>query len=231
MLRLTAPYIIPWLLRLGARDHPDMLWSLKDRPHVALTFDDGPGRHTEELLDVLAAEKVPATFFVLGDRCERLPDVVRRIHQDGHTLALHGMTHGSLTKMSSEAIAKSWKDQREQLQSLVPGLPPLTLCRPPFGHAKERESALAREHGLQLVQMTCLPGRHVLWPAAWEEPPTLMARRVAREIRPGGIITLHDGEDLGRNDKVYTQAEVAKTTRAIVNAVRQQGLDFGTIVP
>ena len=229
MPRLTAPYLIPWLLRLGPFRRPEMTWSLADSPAVALTFDDGPGGHTAELLDVLAENKVRATFFVLGNRCRRHPDLVRRMHHEGHTLGLHGMEHVPFTRLSDKDLADIWEGERSLLGKIVPGLPPVALCRPPFGYAGSREIRLAREHGLQIVQMTCMPGRHVLWPSGWEEPPDLMARRVAREIRPGGIITLHDGEDLGWNDRVYTQPEVVETARGVVIAVRQLGLEFGTI--
>ncbi len=231
MPRLIAPYIIPWLLQLGARNHPGMIWSLGDRPQVALTFDDGPGSYTSGLLDVLAREKISATFFVLGDRSKRFPGMIRRIHAEGHALGLHGMEHRSFTTMSPEELTHSWRQQRELLQEMIPNLPPITLCRPPFGHAGEREFRLAHEYGLRLVLMTCLPGRHILFPPGWEEPPALMARRVAREIRPGGIITLHDGEDVGSQDKVYTQAAVSETAYLVAKAIRQRGLDIGTIDP
>lgn len=229
MLRLTAPYLIPWLLRLGPLRRPEMTWSLPHSPTVALTFDDGPGCHTAELLDVLAAEKIRATFFVLGNRCRRHPDLVRRMHHEGHTLGLHGLEHVPFTRLTAKALVDVWEGERALLGKIVPELPPVTLCRPPFGYAGAREIRLAREHGLKIIQMTCMPGRHVLWPPGWEEPSGLMARRVACEIRPGGIITLHDGENLGWNDRVFTQTEVAETTRQVVNAVRQRGLDFGTI--
>src|SRR4051812_14282057 len=63
-------------------------------PIVALTFDDGPDPVvTPRILDVLAAHGARATFFVLGARAARHPDVVRRIAREGHTVATHTQHH------------------------------------------------------------------------------------------------------------------------------------------
>lgn len=65
---------------------------------IALTFDDGPDPIvTPELLDVLSAEQVPATFFVIGKNVVKNPEIARRIVAEGHTLGGHTMTHPDLT--------------------------------------------------------------------------------------------------------------------------------------
>jgi cellulose synthase/poly-beta-1,6-N-acetylglucosamine synthase-like glycosyltransferase/peptidoglycan/xylan/chitin deacetylase (PgdA/CDA1 family) len=61
--------------------------------HVALTFDDGPTRWTEEILDVLQSHQVPATFFVVGARASARPDLVRRMYAEGHEVGVHTFTH------------------------------------------------------------------------------------------------------------------------------------------
>ncbi|MBM3665039.1 MAG: polysaccharide deacetylase family protein, partial [Actinobacteria bacterium] len=67
-----------------------------DRPRAALTFDDGPGPSTPAILDALADEGVHATFFVLGRQARRHPELVRRMHDEGHQVASHGYDHGIL---------------------------------------------------------------------------------------------------------------------------------------
>lgn len=62
-------------------------------PTVYLTFDDGPSEHTTQVLDILAREQVPATFFVLGNRVERYPETVARILEEGHSLGNHTYNH------------------------------------------------------------------------------------------------------------------------------------------
>lgn len=58
-----------------------------------LTFDDGPSQNTKEILDILKQYNVKATFFVLGNQAEVMPETVKRIYDEGHYLANHGYTH------------------------------------------------------------------------------------------------------------------------------------------
>jgi peptidoglycan/xylan/chitin deacetylase (PgdA/CDA1 family) len=56
---------------------------------IALTFDDGPNAHTNEVLDALKELHVKATFFIVGEQAHRHPDVLARIAREGHLLANH----------------------------------------------------------------------------------------------------------------------------------------------
>lgn len=58
-----------------------------------MTFDDGPSSVTPKILDVLKQENVKATFFVLGSRVEKMPDMVKRMYEEGHYVASHGYSH------------------------------------------------------------------------------------------------------------------------------------------
>ncbi len=64
-----------------------------EKGKVYLTFDDGPGPYTDELLDVLAEYNVKATFFVIGRKDEHSLKMYKRIVEEGHTLAMHSYTH------------------------------------------------------------------------------------------------------------------------------------------
>src|SRR4030095_7051477 len=67
------------------------------RARVALTFDDGPHPvTTRRVLEALAQTRHRATFFVVGEKARRHPDVVREIHAGGHTLRIHGDSHARL---------------------------------------------------------------------------------------------------------------------------------------
>lgn len=73
-------------------------------PVVALTFDDGPhATLTPQLLDVLKAHHVHATFFVIGMNVEQNPDVLRRIVAEGHEVGNHSWSHPNLAKLPEEA--------------------------------------------------------------------------------------------------------------------------------
>lgn len=60
---------------------------------IYLTFDDGPSEVADKLLDTLKDYDMKATFFMLGPNMEENPEVVKRMEEKGHGLALHGMTH------------------------------------------------------------------------------------------------------------------------------------------
>src|SRR5512132_4276411 len=77
--------------------HPGMAGSRVPDRHVVLTFDDGPSKWTEEILDVLAARGVKATFFLVGARAADRPDLVKRMYAEGHDVGVHTFTHANVS--------------------------------------------------------------------------------------------------------------------------------------
>ena len=74
---------------------------------VALTFDDGPDPdYTEMLLDGLKKRNVKATFFLLGKQAEAYPDIVKRMHKEGHMIGNHSYDHVNLANLSKTDAAK-----------------------------------------------------------------------------------------------------------------------------
>jgi peptidoglycan/xylan/chitin deacetylase (PgdA/CDA1 family) len=104
--------------------------------NVALTYDDGPGLYTEELLDILDKNKVKATFFILGNAAtgpiteRKNAKILKRMHARGHHIASHTWSHPDLAFLETE-------DRREQMEragqafSQVLGFAP-TYMRPPY---------------------------------------------------------------------------------------------------
>ena len=61
---------------------------------IYLTFDDGPsGKVTNDILDILKSEEVPATFFVIGNQIDNQEDIILRMRDEGHSIGLHSYTH------------------------------------------------------------------------------------------------------------------------------------------
>src|ERR1700728_5087344 len=86
-------------VRHAARDiiYGRTLVAGSDIQEVALTFDDGPNDpYTQQLLDLLDRRQVRATFFLMGSYVRRHPEIARAIHEGGHLLGHHTMTHPSL---------------------------------------------------------------------------------------------------------------------------------------
>ena len=104
---------------LGGMQYRESL-PLQDH-EVVLTFDDGPlPPHTTRVLDALAAECVKATFFMVGQMVRGYPSVVRRIYEDGHTIANHSQTHPfTFHKMPVDAAARQINDGFDSLRTVL----------------------------------------------------------------------------------------------------------------
>lgn len=114
---------------------PSQFWLVK-RPaacrSVALTFDDGPHpEYTPQVLDILADQRATATFFVIGERAEQHPDLIRRIVAEGHTLGNHTWTHSEPNVTSAETFLVEVRQTQQYLQDLTGQ--PISLFRPPKG--------------------------------------------------------------------------------------------------
>lgn len=152
---------------------------------VSLTFDDGPGAYTTQILDVLAKYHVKATFFVLGQYAQRYPDYLKRELRDGHHVASHSWDHPTLTKLSDSAI----RTQLGWTQDVIVRAGGAPRCvRPPYGSTDARVEQIISEFRSSAT---------VLWnvdPADWERPGTgAIVSRVMGAIRPGAVILMHDG--------------------------------------
>ena len=96
---------------------------------IYLSFDDGPGPYTERLLDILSREKVPATFFVTG-KAEAYPELLRRMADEGHCIALHSYSHDYRTIYASEDAFFADIEKLEALIFEETGLHPQLLRFP-----------------------------------------------------------------------------------------------------
>lgn len=97
-----------------------------------LTFDDGPTPSTPQILDLLKAADVKATFFLLAGQIERYPDVAKRILAEGHAVGLHGVTHvASKIYRSPETVLQEMDTCNDVLHKIT-GVR-TDLIRVPFG--------------------------------------------------------------------------------------------------
>ena len=87
----------------------------KKRPLIALTFDDGPGQYTDELLDCLEQNNAHATFFMLGQNVSSYPDAPKRMLELGCEIGSHSWDHTQLTTIDLDAVAKQFSDTDDAL--------------------------------------------------------------------------------------------------------------------
>ncbi len=171
---LASDLLFRWM-GVGALAHGP-----RNAPLVSLTFDDGPDpATTPRLLKLLGDRRVRATFFVLGERAERHPELVQAIRQAGHEVASHGRSHrlGWLLFPPLE-----WR----QVAYDPGGLP---LYRPPHGLHTPFTRVFARRLGRR-VALWDLESRD--WT---DEDPAALADRVLEYAAPGSVILLHDGRE------------------------------------
>ncbi|EPD50835.1 hypothetical protein HMPREF1210_02343 [Paenisporosarcina sp. HGH0030] len=111
------------------------------KPIVYLTFDDGPNRYTSEHLKIMRNYNVKGTFFFVGNQISSFKSLTQQTYNEGHTLALHSMTHDRKSVYASApAFIGEMKKETEMIQSLT-GFKP-TLVRTPYGSKPYVTSAM-----------------------------------------------------------------------------------------
>ena len=117
----------------------------KQRPMIALTFDDGPGEYTEELINCLVENNAKATFFMLGQNVEAYPEIAKKVSDAGMELGNHSYSHPDLVTIGSEAAAQQVSNTDAALKSAT-GFE-ATVMRPPGGSFNDSVKA-AIDHPL-----------------------------------------------------------------------------------
>lgn len=157
---------------------------------VALTFDDGPNPvTTRRVLEALASTRHRATFFVLGEKARRHPDVVREIHAGGHTLGIHGYRHDWLLSFRMpDTIRDDIERTRDAIEAAAGSRP--RFFRPPLGHTSLTTVIGARRAGATLV---CWSARG--YDGVRRQTPDGLVERFGRTVDDGAIVMLHDAAE------------------------------------
>jgi peptidoglycan-N-acetylglucosamine deacetylase len=188
---------------------------------LALTYDDGPNDpHTLRLLAVLAKHDVHATFFLIGRYVQQRPEIAREIVKAGHLVGNHTFTHPLLTFKSASEIQRELSTCRSALEEAIGGNSISNLFRPPFGGRRPAVLRIARELGLEPV----------MWNVTgydWNAPPSaVIEQKVAKQIRGGDVILLHDG---GHKQMGADRSQTVVATDHLINRYKSEGYDFVTI--
>ncbi|MFZ1993938.1 MAG: polysaccharide deacetylase family protein, partial [Solirubrobacteraceae bacterium] len=180
---------------------------------VALTFDDGPGPYTPDILRILVREHVPATFFEVGIEERYFSAATAEIVARGYPIGDHTESHAPMSQLK----------RRAQLAQLIQdstaignyGAPFPRLFRPPYGLWNDTTLSLLRKYKMLMV----------LWSVDtddYERPGVdVIVQRALAGLRPGAIILLHDAG----GDRSQTVAAVP----LIVKAIRKRGYKLVTV--
>jgi cellulose synthase/poly-beta-1,6-N-acetylglucosamine synthase-like glycosyltransferase/peptidoglycan/xylan/chitin deacetylase (PgdA/CDA1 family)/spore germination protein YaaH len=197
-------------------------------PHkIALTFDDGPDpQWTPQILDILKAKHVPATFFIIGANAESSPRLVQRMVDEGHDVGNHTFTHPNLGDTPPAIVALELNATQRLFEALT-GRSMRLFRAPYFGDAEPTTAdelvpiQLAQKLGYIAV------GLHID-PDDWQRPP---AQKIVSSVlsqihttnpdRHGQVVLLHDGGG--------DRSNTVEALPILIDALRAQGYQFVTV--
>lgn len=180
----------------------------EESPRIAITFDDGPNPEwTPALLDGLKQRGVRATFFVIGEKAQQTPELIRRMQDEGHIVGNHTFSHVQLTGLTDEQACEEITKTNEVLKQIT-GKNPVYI-RPPFGSWNDE-----LECGIEMFP--------VMWTIDTLDWTTSDADKVVNkalsQAKDNSIILLHD------NYESSVQAALR-----IIDALQEKGFEFVTV--
>ncbi len=175
------------LLHPGSRLYGRGLSAGPARNRVALTFDDGPHPvDTPAILSALEECGARATFFFVGEKARRHPDLVQRAAASGHEVGAHSDTHPWWFSLASRTrLRREVRDSAATLARLSGKKP--RYFRPPMGHKGLSLEEVLREEGLTMVIWSARPFDTV------SRSPESIRLHLLDRAEPGGILLLHEG--------------------------------------
>jgi len=151
---------------------------------ISLTFDDGPDPvYTPQLLDLLKEYNVKATFFVVGKHAEAHPDILERMHREGHDIGIHNYLHRSNWLMRPKTVVEQVTRTSEIIERITGETP--RYYRPPWGIMNLFD--YVRKHRYQVVLWSMMAGD-------WRESTgdVKLRQRMTKRLGNGKIYLLHD---------------------------------------
>ena len=126
---------------------------LRDKISVVLTFDDGPHPNTTpHVLDILKKRNLKATFFVLGLQANKYPEIIKRIHDEGHIIGNHTYGHKNLAKLKPAEIKKEIEKTNNLIEKITGEKP--KYIRPPYGSVNKAVISAINDAGMNMVLWT-----------------------------------------------------------------------------
>lgn len=179
---------------------------------VALTFDDGPCRNADAIMDTLRRYDAKATFFMSGDNLRYYPDQVQRMVREGHQIASHTCTHPYLTRCSDDTVRWEETECARRLTEIT-GLTGTGntgfYLRPPFGSWNDRVR--------RLVQAPLL-----MWSVDTEDwkykDADRLVKLVSAKVQDGDIVLMHQTVD-----------STAQGLDRLLMALEDMGYEFVTV--
>lgn len=181
-----------------------------------LTFDAGyENGNVERILDTLKEKEVPGAFFILGNMIERFPDLVRRMHDEGHIVCNHTYTHNDMSTVCDEAEFSAELARLSDAYRGLTGEDMPKYYRPPEGRFCERNLKFADSLGYKTV----------LWSFAYADWDN--NKQPSREYAIGKVLdNTHNGAVILLHPTSKTNADIIGE---LIDKWRADGYRFGTL--
>ncbi len=152
---------------------------------IALTFDDGPGPYTPQVLSVLERYHVPATFFEIGENIAEYPQYTQMLAAAGYPVEDHTWTHPDLTTIPESEFPYEIDQTQNEIRSLTGQTP--TCVRPPYDSWNTTVLDQIAQRGLSTMSYS-------IDPRDWSLPGTqAIVDSVVEAAFPGAVVDMHDG--------------------------------------
>lgn len=198
-----------------------------EQKEVYLTFDDGPSKDiTPQVLDILKAENVKATFFVLGARTELYPDMLKRELEEGHYIANHGYSHSySTIYANKDMVFEEFRKTEECIKNALGNQDYNSyLFRFPGGSSggkyekiKSQARNMFREYGIAFTNWNCLTGDA----AGSNTKEACVEQMKETRFTPGNhntiILLMHDAND---------KAQTVESLPEVIKYFKDEGYEF-----
>ena len=160
---------------------------------VYLTFDCGyENGNTEAILDALKEHNASATFFVVGHYLESAPELVKRMVEEGHTVANHTYHHPDMSSIKTKSKFQEELDQVNKAYFDLTGQEMVKFYRPPQGKYTLENLKQAKEMGYQSFFWSLA---YVDWNTDQQPDPQQSIEKLCSRIHPGAIVLLHNTSD------------------------------------
>lgn len=183
--------------------------------NIYLTFDNGYEQgYTDNILDVLKKEEVPATFFVTGHYVKSAPELVKRMAAEGHMIGNHSYHHPDLTILTKDAMQKEL-ETLEQAVAEVSEQKEMKYLRPPKGTFNEQSLGWSNELGYI----------HIFWSLAFadwninkQKGGDYAYEQIMKQVHPGAIVLLHT-----------VSSDNAAALSKVIKELKNQGYQFKSL--
>lgn len=156
-----------------------------NKKQLVLSFDDGPGSSTTQILEILDKYSVKAYFFIVGVKAEKNPELVKTIIQKGHKIGNHSYSHSWFWAFySSKKILHEIKNTNQIISALTGQ--PVKFFRPPFGVTNHNIGKAIKAEGQRSI------GWSIRGLDGVKAASETIANRIIKSLKPGAIILLHD---------------------------------------